>query len=326
MKRLTLLRHAKSDWDDPVKRDFDRPLNGRGERAAALIGQFAKSKRMEFDHLVASPAVRVVETLDTFFEGYGQRIEPLWDRRIYLASSVTLIDVIRDIPDSAESALLAKPSRPVSEIEGNSCARATPMSALAARSWYSASTTSGRRRSTCELVPAGSTASAPVTSAMLAGSSAVSKSAPTSRRMALTSCASAAEITPIPRVRISKNALSRSIDSYSVNRCSIPSRSTCCAARNRTSACEAVIRGIEATLAEAYCHVVATRLALGLVGVGRIGVLHARTLLALEGVSLTVADADSGRRQQLLRASARLFREKGYDGTSVRDIAFAAMA
>jgi phosphohistidine phosphatase len=106
MKRLTLLRHAKSDWDDPVKRDFDRPLNGRGERAAALIGQFAKSKSMAFDHLVASPAVRVVETLDTFFEGYGQRIEPIWDRRIYLASSVTLIDVIRDIPDSAESALL----------------------------------------------------------------------------------------------------------------------------------------------------------------------------------------------------------------------------
>ena len=39
----------------------------------------------------------------------------------------------------------------------------------------------------------------------------------------------------------------------------------------------------------------ATPLALGLVGVGRIGVLHARTLLALEGVSLTVADADSDR-------------------------------
>ncbi|WP_070156258.1 SixA phosphatase family protein [Sphingobium phenoxybenzoativorans] len=107
MKRLTLLRHAKSDWDDPVKRDFDRPLNGRGERAAALIGQFAKAKGMVFDHLVASPAVRVIETLDTFFEGYGERLEPQWDRRIYLASSVTLIDVIRDIPDSAETALLA---------------------------------------------------------------------------------------------------------------------------------------------------------------------------------------------------------------------------
>jgi myo-inositol 2-dehydrogenase/D-chiro-inositol 1-dehydrogenase len=44
---------------------------------------------------------------------------------------------------------------------------------------------------------------------------------------------------------------------------------------------------------------VAARLALGLVGVGRIGVLHARTLLALEGVSLTVADADPGRARRV---------------------------
>ena len=34
MKTLTLLRHAKSDWDDPVARDFDRPLNARGRSAA----------------------------------------------------------------------------------------------------------------------------------------------------------------------------------------------------------------------------------------------------------------------------------------------------
>lgn len=107
MKRLTLLRHAKSDWDDPVKRDFDRPLNGRGERAAQLMGQFARGRKMEFDHLIASPAVRVVETLDKFFEGYGRRVDGQWDRRIYLASSATLLDVIRDIPERANNALLA---------------------------------------------------------------------------------------------------------------------------------------------------------------------------------------------------------------------------
>ncbi|CAN5375612.1 histidine phosphatase family protein [soil metagenome] len=106
MKRLTLLRHAKSDWDDPVKRDFDRPLNRRGERAASLIGNFAQKMNMEFAYLVASPAVRVVETLDMFFEGYGRRVETQWDRRIYLASSVTLTDVIRDMPADVENALL----------------------------------------------------------------------------------------------------------------------------------------------------------------------------------------------------------------------------
>lgn len=107
MKRLTLLRHAKSDWDDPVKRDFDRPLNRRGERAATLIGQFAQERKLEIDHLVASPAVRVVQTLDAFAGGLGRKLEANWDRRIYLASSATLIDVIRDIPERVESAMMA---------------------------------------------------------------------------------------------------------------------------------------------------------------------------------------------------------------------------
>jgi phosphohistidine phosphatase len=107
MKRLTLLRHAKSDWDDPVARDFDRPLNRRGEKAALLMGQFAAKRKMQFDLLVASPAVRVMQTLETFFEGYGETLDARWDRRIYLASSPTLFDVVRDLPDSADSVLMA---------------------------------------------------------------------------------------------------------------------------------------------------------------------------------------------------------------------------
>ena len=107
MKRLTLLRHAKSDWDDPVARDFDRPLNRRGEKAAILMGQFAARRALQFDMLVASPAVRVVETLDVFFTGYGQILDAHWDRRIYLASSPILFDVVRDLPDKADSVLMA---------------------------------------------------------------------------------------------------------------------------------------------------------------------------------------------------------------------------
>lgn len=106
MKRLTLLRHAKSSWDDPVSRDFDRPLNRRGERAAVTIGRFAREQGMHFDHLIASPAVRVVETLDKFREGYGEMVDANWDRRIYLASSATLMDVLRDLPDSVSDILM----------------------------------------------------------------------------------------------------------------------------------------------------------------------------------------------------------------------------
>ena len=44
MKTLTLLRHAKSGYDDPLLRDFDRPLNDRGRRAAMKVGCTPVSK------------------------------------------------------------------------------------------------------------------------------------------------------------------------------------------------------------------------------------------------------------------------------------------
>ena len=102
MKRLTLLRHAKSDWDDPVARDFDRPLNHRGEKAALLMGQFAAQRQMQFDMLVASPAVRVVQTLETFFTGLGESLDARWDRRIY-----------RDQPRKSTSTALKRAYRPM---------------------------------------------------------------------------------------------------------------------------------------------------------------------------------------------------------------------
>ena len=43
MKTLTLLRHAKSSWHDDVPRDFDRPLNKRGRKAARTIGREMKA-------------------------------------------------------------------------------------------------------------------------------------------------------------------------------------------------------------------------------------------------------------------------------------------
>jgi len=116
MKRLTLLRHAKSDWDDPVARDFDRPLNRRGEKAARLMGQFAAKENMQFDRLVASPAARVVQTLDAFFSDYGRTLDPHWDRRIYLASSATLLDVVRDLPDDTDMVLMAGHNPGVEEL------------------------------------------------------------------------------------------------------------------------------------------------------------------------------------------------------------------
>jgi len=107
MKTLTLLRHAKSGWDDPVARDFDRPLNPKGQRAAALMGRHMKSLGLTFDHVLASPAARVTETLRHVGQGYGDELAPVWEQRVYLASAATLLDMIRELPDAAESVLIS---------------------------------------------------------------------------------------------------------------------------------------------------------------------------------------------------------------------------
>ena len=107
MRTLTLLRHAKSGDDGLVARDFDRRLNAKGRRAARAIGAYLKGEGLRFDAVIASPAVRVVETLEEVGAGYGIALAPTWERRIYLAALDDLLDVVRDAPEEAERLLLA---------------------------------------------------------------------------------------------------------------------------------------------------------------------------------------------------------------------------
>ena len=106
MKTLTLFRHGKSGWDSPVSRDFDRPINERGSKGSKLIGEHALALGLHWDHVVSSPAVRCTETLDAFWDGYGHILHPNWDRRIYLASGATLLDVVHELPDDANKVMM----------------------------------------------------------------------------------------------------------------------------------------------------------------------------------------------------------------------------
>ena len=106
MKTLTLLRHAKSDWHSGVASDFERPLNSRGHKAARTIGRALKDQGIRFDVVIASPAARVVETIDGIAEGYGQELRPRFDERVYLGSVATLLSLIREADDEAERLLL----------------------------------------------------------------------------------------------------------------------------------------------------------------------------------------------------------------------------
>lgn len=107
VKILTLLRHAKSDWDDPRQRDFDRPLNRRGRAAAFAMGRAMRDEGMRFDAIYASPAVRVTETLAIAGEGYGEPFAPEFDQQLYLASPILLLERVQYAVGAGDSILLA---------------------------------------------------------------------------------------------------------------------------------------------------------------------------------------------------------------------------
>ena len=114
MKTLALFRHAKSDWGDARARDFDRPLNKRGRKGAVLMGRHIRDYGLQtgqkWSRIIASPAVRAAETTELAANGAGygsgSNFAVNWDRRIYLASSAVLIDLLREQEDGSDSILM----------------------------------------------------------------------------------------------------------------------------------------------------------------------------------------------------------------------------
>lgn len=106
MKTLLLLRHAKSSWDDAAARDFDRPLNKRGTKAAPLIGRYMRKRRVKPDEVISSPAVRARQTAELVVEAAGIGAEIRYDERIYEASTDDLMSVVAEIEDEVETVLL----------------------------------------------------------------------------------------------------------------------------------------------------------------------------------------------------------------------------
>lgn len=107
MKLLGLLRHAKSDWSESelrggAQRDFDRGLNGRGRRGAALMGQHIIDHGVTWDSVIASSAARVRQTLTAS----GLPVTPDWRDRAYLADADTLLELVQALPADAASGLI----------------------------------------------------------------------------------------------------------------------------------------------------------------------------------------------------------------------------
>lgn len=106
MKKLLIMRHAKSDWNQPFASDFERPLNGRGEQDAPRMGEWLAERDLFPDLILSSPAVRARSTAELVADAAGFDCDMALDRRIYHADAATLLEVINGLPDWAETVML----------------------------------------------------------------------------------------------------------------------------------------------------------------------------------------------------------------------------
>ncbi len=101
MKKLTVVRHAKSSWDEPGLRDHERPLGARGLRDAPKTFKRYEESDNAVDAIVSSDAVRARSTAEIFATALAMepdeiRLEP----RLYLASAREILEIVRAFSDS----------------------------------------------------------------------------------------------------------------------------------------------------------------------------------------------------------------------------------
>ena len=104
MKRLYLLRHAKSSWDEPGLADRDRPLAPRGERASNSMAKYLRDEGIVPELVLCSPSKRTRETLERL--GLGDGTEVRIEDELYAASAGELLGALHEVPDAVESVMV----------------------------------------------------------------------------------------------------------------------------------------------------------------------------------------------------------------------------
>ncbi len=107
MKTLTIVRHAKSSWNEPGLSDRERPLNKRGQRDAPRMGKRIADAGIRPSLIVSSPAKRAWTTAQLIAEELSYPVEFLQrENSLYLASLNDILDVIVDQDDGFNSLMV----------------------------------------------------------------------------------------------------------------------------------------------------------------------------------------------------------------------------
>ena len=107
MKKLFIVRHAKSSWSHPELDDFDRPLNRRGKKNALEMGQRLSDRNVMPDELVTSPARRAAATAKRIAGQISYPLEKInKNDRLYHGSTNDMINIIQSRAHETDTLML----------------------------------------------------------------------------------------------------------------------------------------------------------------------------------------------------------------------------
>ncbi len=119
MKKVYLIRHAKSSWKDFSLEDFERPLNKRGKSDAPLMGAKLHNKKVVPDTILSSPALRAKTTAEIIAKKIGFEKEIVYKKDIYEASATTLHKILTKIADKKSIVFLFGHNPSLNELAEN---------------------------------------------------------------------------------------------------------------------------------------------------------------------------------------------------------------
>lgn len=127
MKRLSLIRHAKSDPGYPGLEDIDRPLNSRGYTDARAMAERVMSSGIRPGFIMSSTAVRAASTALIFARVLGvPEKNMLFTPRLYEVNPDKFINAVRTLPDSADHAFVFGHNNTITEVVNSLCRQNIP--------------------------------------------------------------------------------------------------------------------------------------------------------------------------------------------------------
>lgn len=106
MKKLLLMRHAKSSWSDPTLSDHERPLNDRGRKAAKRMGKFLNEKDIIPDIIFSSTAKRAKGTAKRLIKKIPFENEVIYLDALYHSDFDYIFSLLQKTPDEFQTAMI----------------------------------------------------------------------------------------------------------------------------------------------------------------------------------------------------------------------------